>query len=81
MNDVTGEVTDLLQHLIRNACVNDGGPESGEESRNADVLTSYLEGAGIDLEHYEPVPGRASLVGRIEGRDPDAPSLLLMSTC
>src|SRR5207248_3938030 len=78
VNDVTGEVTDLRQHLIRNACVNDGAPDSGEESRNADVLTSYLEGAGIDLEHYEPVPGRASLVGRIEGRDPDAPSLLLM---
>ncbi|MBV9285479.1 MAG: M20/M25/M40 family metallo-hydrolase [Acidimicrobiia bacterium] len=78
MDDVTGEVTDLLQHLIRNACVNDGAPDSGEESRNADLLESYLEGSGIDLERYEPVPGRASLVGRIEGRDPDAPALLLM---
>jgi acetylornithine deacetylase/succinyl-diaminopimelate desuccinylase-like protein len=78
MSDVTGEVTDLLQHLIRNACVNDGAPDSGEESRNADVLESYLEGSGIDLERYEPVPGRASLVGRIEGRDPDAQTLLLM---
>jgi len=78
VDDVTGEVTDLLQHLIRNACVNDGAPDSGEESRNADLLTSYLDGSGIDLERYEPAPGRASLVGRIEGRDPDAPSLLLM---
>ena len=76
--DVTGEVTDLLQHLIRNACVNDGAPDSGEESRNADLLASYLDGSGIDLERYEPVAGRASLVGRIEGRDPSAPSLLLM---
>src|SRR5437868_11839138 len=78
VDDVTGEVTELLQQLIRNACVNDGAPDSGEESRNADVLGSYLEGSGIDAERYEPVGGRASLVGRIEGRDPDAPSLLLM---
>jgi acetylornithine deacetylase/succinyl-diaminopimelate desuccinylase-like protein len=78
VDDVTGEVTELLQHLIRNACVNDGAPDSGEESRNADLLTSYLEGAGLDIERYEPVPGRASVVGRIEGRDPEAPSLMLM---
>ncbi len=78
MDDVTGEVTDLLQHLIRNACVNDGTPGSGQESRNADVLTSYLEGSGLDFQRYEPVPGRASVVGRIEGRNPEAPSLLLM---
>jgi acetylornithine deacetylase/succinyl-diaminopimelate desuccinylase-like protein len=78
VDDVTGEVTELLQQLIRNACVNDGAPESGEESRNADLLTSYLEGAGLDIERYEPVPGRASVVGRIEGRDPEAPSLMLM---
>ena len=78
MDDVTGEVTELLQQLIRNACVNDGAPESGEESRNADLLESYLGGVGLDVERYEPVAGRASLVGRIEGRDPGAPSLLLM---
>jgi acetylornithine deacetylase/succinyl-diaminopimelate desuccinylase-like protein len=78
VEDVTGEVTELLQHLIRNACVNDGARESGQESRNADLLSSYFEGSGLDLERYEPVPGRASLVGRIEGRDPDAPSVLLM---
>ncbi|MCU1448481.1 MAG: acetylornithine deacetylase/succinyldiaminopimelate desuccinylase-like deacylase, partial [Acidimicrobiales bacterium] len=78
MDDVTGEVTELLQQLIRNACVNDGAPDSGEESRNADLLGSYLDGSGIDIERYEPVPGRASVVGRIEGRDPAAPSLLLM---
>ena len=32
----------------------------------------------LDLERYEPEPGRASLVARIEGRDPTAPTLLLM---
>src|SRR5687768_4865485 len=78
MDDATGEVTELLQQLIRNRCVNDGSVESGHESRSVDVLETYLEGAGLDLERYEPVPGRASLVGRIEGRDPEAPTLMLM---
>ncbi len=73
-----GEATELLQALIRNECVNDGRPESGDEWRSADVLRSYLEGGGVDLETYEPTPGRVSLVGRIEGSDPEAPSLLLM---
>ena len=76
--DVTGEVTELLQTLIRNACVNDGTPESGHEDRSADTLVSYLEGAGLDFQTYEPVPGRRSIVSKIEGSDPDAPSLLLM---
>ncbi len=78
MDALTGEVTELLQTLIRNACVNDGTVGSGQEQRSVDVLESYLEGTGLDLERYEPQPGRTSLVGRIEGTDPDAPSLLLM---
>jgi acetylornithine deacetylase/succinyl-diaminopimelate desuccinylase-like protein len=76
-HDLTGEVTELLQQLIRNACVNDGTPESGQEVRNADVLRAYLEGGGLDVESYEPTPGRTSLVARIEGRDPHAPTLCL----
>src|SRR5688572_30663368 len=75
---LTDETVDLLQALIRNACVNDGTPESGEEIRNADLLTNFLEGSGLDIERYEPLPGRASIVARIEGSDPDAPSLCLM---
>ena len=77
-DDPTGEVTELISTLIRNACVNDGSAESGQEARSVDTLAAYLEGGGLDLERYEPVPGRASLVTRIEGRDPDAPTLLLM---
>jgi len=72
------ECTELLQALIRNACVNDGTVDSGNESRSAELLASYLEGPGLDLELFEGAPGRASLVARIEGTDPDAPTLLLM---
>jgi acetylornithine deacetylase/succinyl-diaminopimelate desuccinylase-like protein len=76
--DTTAEVTELLQLLIRNACVNDGTPSSGGESRNAELLQSYLEGSGLELERYESGPGRANLVTRIEGSDPAGPSLLLL---
>ncbi|MDQ1421999.1 MAG: hypothetical protein QOJ52_3961, partial [Acidimicrobiaceae bacterium] len=73
-----GEVTELLQHLIRNECVNDGTIESGHEDRSADLLDDYFSGAGLDVETYQPWPGRTSLVARIEGHDPDAPSVCLM---
>jgi acetylornithine deacetylase/succinyl-diaminopimelate desuccinylase-like protein len=78
MSDITGEVTELLRLLIRNACVNDGTPGSGGESRTTDVLVSYLDGRGLDLQRFEPLEGRTSLLARIEGSDPAAPSLMLM---
>ncbi len=75
---LTGETTELLQALIRNACVNDGTPESGAEVRNADLLSQYLGDTGLGLERFESIPGRDSLVARIEGSDPTAPTLCLM---
>ncbi len=78
MAELVDEVTDLLQHLIRNRCVNDGTPDSGDEVRNADLLEAYLGTAGFDVESYESHPGRRSIVARIEGSDPTAPSLMLM---
>ena len=74
----TSEVADLLQHLIRNACVNDGTPASGHEDRSVATLRAYLEPAGADLATFSELPGRGNLVVRIEGTDPKAPSLLLM---
>ncbi|HEX3175741.1 MAG TPA: M20/M25/M40 family metallo-hydrolase [Methylomirabilota bacterium] len=81
MNDaLTAQTVELLQQLIRNQCVNDGTVGSGHEVRTTDVLRTYLAGSGLDLEVYEPegAPGRASLVARIEGSDPAAPTLCLM---
>ena len=68
----------LLQELIRNECVNDGTPDSGGETRNADLLESYLAGTNLDIERFEARPGRGSIVARIEGSDSDAPTLCLM---
>jgi len=76
--EVIDEATDLLRQLIRNECVNDGSIESGEEVRSVDLLEQYLSSTGIDMQRFEPREGRQSLVARIEGRNPRAPSLLLM---
>ena len=78
LDGLTGQTVELLQALIRNACVNDGTAESGQEVRNCDVLRQFLGGTGLDLQTFDAAPGRTTLVARIEGTDPDAPSLALM---
>jgi acetylornithine deacetylase/succinyl-diaminopimelate desuccinylase-like protein len=56
---------ELLRTLIRNACVNDGSSESGQEIRNATVLRDYLDGtADFGSRIVESAPGRANLIGR-----------------
>ena len=77
-DELTGASVELLQALIRNRCVNDGTPASGEEHRNAADLATFLEGQGLDLARYEAAPGRTTLVARMEGRQSGAPSLCLM---
>ncbi len=76
-DDLTGQTVELLQAMIRNACVNEGTVESGQEVRNAELLADFLSGSGIDFEVFEAAPGRASLVARLGGSDPEAPSLCL----
>ncbi len=44
--------------MIRNRCVNDGTADSGYETRNADLLRSFLGSTGLDLQQFEPTPGR-----------------------
>src|SRR5258706_4050901 len=67
-----------MQVMVPNACVNDGWAESCHEAGSRDTLHAYLEGSGLDLEVYDPTPGRRSLVTRITGSDPTAPTLCLM---
>lgn len=66
------EAIDLLRELIRNACVNDGTPESGHEYRSVATLRDFF---GVEGEVFEKVDGRQTLVYRVEGSDPEAPSL------
>src|SRR5690606_1136404 len=52
--------------------------ESGHEVRNADVVEAVVDVPGVTIERFEPTPGRRSIVARLEGSDPTAPSLCLM---
>jgi acetylornithine deacetylase/succinyl-diaminopimelate desuccinylase-like protein len=78
LDQLTAEPTELLRTMIRNACVNDDTVGSGQEIRNVAALEDYFAGSGLTCRRFEAAPGRASLVARIEGRDPKAPTLLLM---
>jgi acetylornithine deacetylase/succinyl-diaminopimelate desuccinylase-like protein len=77
-----GEAIELLRELIREGCVNDGTPSSGQEIRNVRVLQRFLADAialgRIETQVLESAPGRASLVARVRGTDPDAPALGLL---
>lgn len=72
----------LLRALIREACVNDGDPRSGQEIRSVRVLQRFLAEAvqrgAVEIQVVEASPGRASLIARVRGTDPDAPALGLL---
>ncbi|APF34569.1 M20/M25/M40 family metallo-hydrolase [Microbacterium paludicola] len=72
------QTTELLQQLIRNAAVNDGTPDSGQEWRQVRTLQEFFAGSGVEGIVVEPHPGRESLIVRIEGTDRSAPSLALV---
>ena len=71
------EEVELLQSLIRNACVNDGGPGASEVG-NADAVRAVVDCAGIDVQVFDAAPGRRSVVARLAGDRPDAPALMLL---
>lgn len=71
----TGEITELLQTLIRNQCVNDGTPESGQEERSVATLADYLGRPGVK---FAPRPGRTSILYDLPPTDRSMPKLLLM---
>jgi acetylornithine deacetylase/succinyl-diaminopimelate desuccinylase-like protein len=72
---MNSEVVSLLQSLIRNECVNYGQGDGGHEYRSVKTLSEYF---GVEGEVFEPAKGRQSLIYRISGSDPGAPSLALV---
>ncbi|WP_342318790.1 M20/M25/M40 family metallo-hydrolase [Corynebacterium mayonis] len=75
---LTQDAVGLLKKLIRNACVNDGTPNSGQEVRNANTLEEFFAGSGAIVRRFESHPGRVSIAFTVEGCDPDAEPLTLM---
>ncbi|NLZ57200.1 MAG: M20/M25/M40 family metallo-hydrolase [Corynebacterium sp.] len=73
------ETLPLLQELIRNACVNDLTPDSGQEVRNADTLERFFAGVpNVEIQRLEPRPGRTTIIFTVPGSDPDAEPLTLL---
>lgn len=69
----------LLRALIRNACVNDLTPSSGQEVHNADTLELFFDGVpGLEINRYESAPGRVSIVVTLPGTDPYAEPLTFL---
>jgi len=71
---LAGEVSGLLQELIRLDTVN----PPGNETRAAELLEEYLGDNGVECETYARVPERANLVARIPGAG-TGPRLVLLS--
>jgi acetylornithine deacetylase/succinyl-diaminopimelate desuccinylase-like protein len=69
---------ELLSTLIRNACVNDDAEGSGNERRSVEVLEEVLPPGTFERHHPPGLPDRASVVARLDGTDPAAPTLLLL---
>lgn len=73
------DTLELLQTMVRNACVNDLTADSGEEHRNAETLAQFFEGTdNIEVERFEPHPGRVSIAFTVRGTDDAAEPLTLL---
>src|SRR5262252_1096930 len=64
VRDDANATVEVLQTLIRNACVNDGSDDSGGESRSADVLRDVVGARGVDVQTFAARPNRDNLVAR-----------------
>ena len=71
------EVAELTSALIRIDTTNHGGGESAGERAAAELVATWLSEVGIEPLVIESAPRRASVVARIEGRDPSRPGLLV----
>lgn len=67
-----GEIKELLRGMIRNKCVN----PPGNEMRSIRTLQEYFAAHGVEAQVFESDEGRGNLYARIEGTDPEHPSLM-----
>ncbi|MGW8566652.1 M20/M25/M40 family metallo-hydrolase [Isoptericola sp. NPDC055881] len=71
------EVVGICQDLLRIDTSNYGNGEGPGERRAAEHVAALLTEVGLDVEVFEPAPGRTSVVTRLEGADPTRPALVL----
>lgn len=76
--DITSEVVEIVQDLIRIDTSNYGDDSGPGEAEAAEYVEAKLMEVGIDCERYETTSGkRQGVYARIEGQDSSRPALLL----
>lgn len=70
-------VSKITRDLIQIDTTNFGGNNSRGEPEAAAYCAALMEAMGMHPEIVESEPGRASVVGRMRGWDPEAPALIL----
>ena len=78
-SSMIAEAVDITADLIRIDSTNTGNLDTiGDgETRVCRRIAEYLDEVGISSELVESVPGRGSLVARVEGAEPDAGALVV----
>jgi acetylornithine deacetylase/succinyl-diaminopimelate desuccinylase-like protein len=71
------EVVGICRDLIRIDTSNYGDDSGPGERAAAEYVAEQLADVGLEPEIFEPRPGRASAVVRVEGEDPSRPALLI----
>ncbi len=71
------ETVRIARDLIRIDTSNRGGGDAEPERPAADYVARYLTELGLEPQIIESAPGRASVITRIEGREPELPALVL----
>lgn len=71
------ETVRIARDLIRFDTSNRGGGDANPEAEAAAYVADYLRALGLDPMTIEAAPGRASVIARVEGREPELPALVL----
>ena len=71
------ETARVAQRLIRFDTSNRGGGDANPEREAASYVAEYLSELGLHPQIIEAAPGRASVVARVRGREPELPALVL----
>lgn len=71
------DVVDFCRDLIRFDTQNWGDGKSSGERDAAEYCAQLMRQAGLEPEIYESAPGRANVVARMKGSDPQAGALVL----
>ena len=77
LNVELSETARIARDLIRIDTSNRGEGDANPERPAADYVSAYLRELGLDPVTIESAPGRASVVARVAGREPELPVLVL----